>query len=363
MSRLQLSGHKLMWHMEDLLKWQKGGDISPLHLDISPSSACNQNCRFCYVGYLGRKEAAFLEEGVFLKLMKDLGSMGVKSAAICGTGEPLLNKATPEAITTGKKSGLDISLITNGVFFTSEKAEKTLGDLTWIRFSVYGASKKVYDFVHRGGNEDWEKVNANIKKAVEIKQRNGYKTTIGAVMLVLPENGREIADLARKCREYGFDYLAIKPASQNPKNELDIPRDLDEKFSDEIKEAEGYSSSDFHVVVRRDLFEFERSLAGLKDRRVAKSYKKCLGLPFISCIDADGNVYACNGFWRSKKFLYGSLYEKSFNEIWEGPLRKEVMAFVQNELDLAECEPFCRHNSINTFLWNLYNPPSHINFV
>jgi len=362
MSNLQLFGNKLMWHLEKLAEWQKGKDIYPLHIDLGPSSACNQNCRFCYVGYLGKKKPIFLGKDVFLKLMQDLGRLKIESVALCGTGEPFLNKATPEAILTAKEAGVDVAVITNGVFFSPKIAEKVLGSLTWIRFSVYGDSQKVYDWVHRGGKYDWVKVNINILKAVEIKRKNNYPTTLGAVVILLPENGHEMPSLAKKLRDYGIDYMVIKPPSQNPRNKLFIPRDLAKRFSTEIKKAEGFNSENFRVEVRWDLFEHEESFDGENSPQATKPYEKCLGLPFIACIDADGSVYACNGFWRSSEFLYGNLYQNSFEEIWKSNRRKKVMDFVKNKLDLSRCEPFCRHNSINIFLWDLVNPPRHINF-
>ena len=359
--KLQLSGHKLLWHTEILEKWQKGEFFYPLHLDIGPSYSCSQDCAFCYVGYLrkkGGRRQKFLEKEVFLRLMEELGEAGVKSIAMCGCGEPLLNSATPNAVVRAKECGVDVSLITNGVHFTPTVAEKTLESLSWVRFSIYGASKKVYDAVHRGGENDWENAYSNLREICEIKRKRSLKTTIGSVMLVLPENGHEVDLLAQRLKEYGVDYLSVKPATQNPKNTFSAPRDLHKRFKDNLLLTEKLSSNNFHVEVRWDQFGFEEQF--IESGRSVKGYGECLGLPFIACIDADGSVYACNGHWRNPKFLYGNVYEKPYKEIWQDAWKR--MYNLKDEINLGECEPICRTHAINNFLWQLNHPPEHINF-
>src|SRR3989338_9423822 len=117
--KLQLNGHKLLYHLEELNKWTKGEDFYPIYVELSPTSACNHRCVHCYIRYLDFK-AVFLEREIMLNLVSELGKVGVKALCIAGTGEPFLHKATPEVIEAAKKSGLDVACATNGILFNHE---------------------------------------------------------------------------------------------------------------------------------------------------------------------------------------------------------------------------------------------------
>jgi hypothetical protein len=49
--------------------------------------------------------------------------------------------------------------------------------------------------------------------------------------------------------------------------------------------------------------------------------------------------------------------------MWDSERRKEITLRIQNDLDISKCMPFCRPDSVNTFLWELKNPPIHANFI
>lgn len=357
---LQLHGHKLVYHLDAVEKWLAGEAIFPLHLDIGPFGGCNHRCAHCYVEYLGHQGLS-LREDVYVKLMRDIGACGVKSIFIAGTGEPTLNKATPDAIVAAHESGVDVAMATNGVFTDAETAEKILPHMTWLRFSILADSPEVYTEIQSKRPDDWAKVHANMQACARVRDRRGLKVTLGAYMCVLPQNVREVVPLARRVRDYGFDYIIVKPPTQNPKNKFDFPRDLHLRHQDILEEARSLATDRFNVFVRFDLFGDE---ARAFDGKNIKSYGRCYGLPFIGVVDADGGVYTCTGYWRDERFRYGSLYEKSFREIWEGRRRREIHARIEGgDLDLAQCEPLCRQHNINKFLWQLRNPPAHSAFI
>ena len=55
--------------------------------------------------------------------------------------------------------------------------------------------------------------------------------------------------------------------------------------------------------------------------------------------------------------------EQSFQQIWEGPQRKQALAWVESELDVQMCRVNCRMDKINKYLWELRNPADHVNFI
>ena len=68
-------------------------------------------------------------------------------------------------------------------------------------------------------------------------------------------------------------------------------------------------------------------------------------------------------FLGNEKFLYGNIYENSFEEIWTGTKRQESLNYVRNELNIHECRINCRMDKINSYLWELQNPSKHVNFI
>jgi len=341
-----------LYHLEVLNKWERGEDFYPVYVELGPTTVCNHRCVHCYIRYLGFK-TVFLDRGVMLKLVRDLGRLGVKALCFAGTGEPFLHKATPEAIHEAKKSGLDVAVATNGVLFSRDIAEKTLPDLTWIRFSVLGggsATYKKYQGAHEG---DWERLLKNLAEAVRIKKKRRLGVTIGVVFFVFKGNGVDIVPLARLLKKIGVDYLVIKPVGDYRKNKFLADKDLHLAFGRGLKIAEKLSTKGYLVQVRWDMFQ----------KWGEKPYGKCLSLPFMTVIDADGGIYACGGYWQDKRYLYGNLYKHSFKQIWDSPKRKRLSKYMESRVDFKECYNCCRNHSINRFLWSLTQKPAHVNFI
>ena len=110
---------------------------------------------------------------------------------------------------------------------------------------------------------------------------------------------------------------------------------------------------DFKVQVRWDMFE----------EWGKKPYRKCLSLPFMAVMDADGGVYACGGYWQDERFRYGDLHKESFKEVWDSQKRKDIMKYAESDVNLEKCYNCCRNHTINNFLWQLSQTPMHVNFI
>ena len=133
---------------------------------------------------------------------------GLKSVMFAGEGEPLLHKGINTLVSRCKDMRLDSSLTTNGVLL--DKLE-TLDLCSWVKVSLNAGSAETYSKVHGTKAADFNRVLANLKNAAK---RKG-KCTLGAQMVLLPENAHEIETLANLCSDAGLDYLVIKPYSQH----------------------------------------------------------------------------------------------------------------------------------------------------
>lgn len=349
---IRMDSHKLIYHPEVVSRWLKGENIYPIEIEISPSGACNHRCIFCAVDYIGYKPD-FLDKDIILRDVRQMSGRGLKSVICSGEGEPLLNKDMPDIANGIKACGVDVAMSTNGVLFTKERIEDCLGAFTWIRFSIASMEEKSYDRIQRGQAGDLDKVRVNLQEAVRIKRDRGLKTTLGVQCLLLPDNLFQLPDMAGQLREIGVDYLTVKPYSQHLHSENRFQIDYNAMLEME-QELKQYVTEDFAIYFRAN---------AMKKMHHEKCYKQCYGLPFMTHIDAKGNIWPCVAHIGTQEFCYGNLYEQTFAEIWESEARQQIIRKL-NELDLNKvCREACRLDEINKYLDELKHPGGHINFI
>lgn len=348
----RMDSHKLIYHPDTVSRWLAGEEIYPIEIEISPSGACNHRCFFCALDYLGY-EPNFLNKDAILRDIHVLSKKGLKSVICSGEGEPLLNKDLPEIVNGIKACGIDVGMSSNAALFTREKAEKCLGAFSWIRFSVAALEEEAYYKVQRAHPGDLEKVKQNLRDAVELKREKGYHVTLGVQCLLLPDNLNQLPQMAEELREIGVDYLTVKPFSQHlhSGNRLSIDYDALLGIEQELKQ---FSTDLFSVIFR---------VNAMQKMHKEKAYEKCLGLPFMTHIDAKGNVWPCVAHIGAEEFCFGNINEQTFEEIWLSKRRKEVTERLY-QMDINKvCREACRLDEINKYLDELKHPGAHVNFI
>lgn len=355
-----MDGNKLNWHLSRVNDWQNGKRVAPLHIDVGLSKGCNIKCQYCFgalQGNLYRKgsEIYFPQEPL-LRYMRDAGDLGVKSMALIGESEPLLNPHVYEAIIEGKKAGVDMALGTNGILYDKGKdGEAGLEHLSWIRFNISAASDSAYRRIH--GSKEFSTAIDKIKFCVNIKRKKSLAATIGLQMVLTPDNVDQVLPLAKLGKEVGVDYFVVKQCSDTVSNALGIYKRLGEyeNFYEILKEAESITDEDYNVIIKWHKVGNEGE----------RNYDQCLGVPFLLYSSGNGRIYPCGDFFDNKEEEYrlGDLVTHSFKEIIESDRYWEIVEKVK-EIDVhTQCYSNCRTHSINEFLWKVSNPPAHVNFV
>jgi len=336
----RIDEHKLIFHPRRVADWLEGKEVWPVYMEVGPASACNSRCYFCAFDYVGYPKV-FINTDNLLSALTEAAEKGLKAVMFAGEGEPLLHPDIARIVTEAKQAGLDVAITSNASLLSRELAREILPHLTFFRASINAGTPETYARVHRVRENEFSKVLHNLKQAVEFKNN----CTVGAQIVVLPENKDEVDILAARLAAIGLDYLIVKPYSQHPKSIVRIPTEpLPEIRAQRIK-----------IIMRH---QAEESL------RTEKSYKHCLALPFISHIDAQGNVWGCSCFLGDDRFYYGNINQESFEEIWLGPRRQKSLKWVQEEMPIEECRKACRMDRINQYLWELTRePPAHVNFI
>lgn len=355
MDKYRLDNHKLIYHVPRVHEWLEGKAIYPIYMEISPAGACNHRCTYCGLDFMGY-QPRYLEAGLLKERLSELGRLGLKSIMYAGEGEPLLHRDIAEIIRQTKNSGIDAAITTNGALLKREIADNALGYTEWIKVSLDGATKETYAKIHHCNPDDFNTVIRNISYAAELKRREKYTCTMGIQFLLLPENSHEVVTLARMARDIGMDYLVVKPYSQHIQSKTTVYNSVKYSGYECLKgELEKFNTNDFNVIFRINTMK--------KWDQKSRNYKRCFALPFWSYIDAAGNVWGCSVYLGDKKFLYGNIYEESFQRIWEGEKRLQSLCWVEKELDISGCRFNCRMDEINRYLWELKNLPEHANFI
>lgn len=349
---IRMDSHKLLYHPDRVAKWLRGEQIYPIEMEIGLSGACNHRCIFCAVDYMEYKPH-MLKADVLVPNLKLMGEKGLKSIIYAGEGEPLVNPEAPEIISKTKEYGIDAAMSTNGVLFTREKARSCLRALSWVRVSIAGATDTTYEKIHQCKTSDLQKVLKNLEDAVAVKRDQKLSTTLGAQLLLLPENKDEVVMLAKMIRELGFDYFTVKPFSQHPSSKAKLSVDYSE--AEEIgREVRQYETDFFKIYFR------SKSIENLN---MEKPYNVCEGLHFMTYMDAEGDVFPCIVFMGQKDFVYGNIHDKTFSEIWESDRAKKIRAVFDNTFIHKNCRKTCRLDEINKYLHELKNPGAHVNFI
>lgn len=368
MDRFLIDSHKLAYHPERVAQlldagadWEKHRNLKPIYAEISTSGACNHRCTFCSVDYIGYKPI-FLDRDCLKSFFISAQRIGLKSVMFAGDGEPLLNKDIVSIVLDAKSHNIDVSFTTNGVRLTSEFIDKALSSVSWIKVSMNGGNRDVYEKVHRTSAQDFDTVWKNLRCAVEYKNTNqSCETALGIQSLILPENLDSLAELARRASGEGLDYLVLKPYVHNVYMEQEGYGELDyslKEYVDVIEKLKSdYDTDSFKVVARTNALN---KLVGKTER-----YSKCWSTPALwFYISGDGSVYSCGAHVGNPKFLLGNITQQPIEEIWCSDSRKDCLEFVQNELDLSVCRRTCRMDEANAYLYGLLeNKVEHVNFI
>lgn len=354
--KLELDNQKLKFYPEYLLKWYKDdGTIYPITIQISLSKACNSKCIFCVYDDIQR-HSVFLSFSNMQKRIEEMARLGVKSFVFSGEGEPLLNPEVDSFFKFSKQNNIDCALISNGIFVTNNNVKSIVENLSWVRLSINGGDSESYSKIHNVSESTFQKVLINIRRLVDYKKEVKSNIVIGSQVIVLEENHKTIGRLAAKLKEIGINYLTVKPylPLYNKRVDNNKYKQNISKYIEHVMKYEDLSDNNFVFKVRIHSFE----------KLYARKCSLCLGNPFYCEIKSNGDLVVCGVHISDDKFKYGNLYEHTFDEIWNGDRRKKIKEYLETELDIQKtCMPNCRLDEINRFLWDLKNPPDHLNFI
>lgn len=351
-SHFVLDAHKLAYHPDRVADLLAGRDVRPLYAEISPTANCNHRCLFCNFNYLGHK--GIFPRGRMPELVRELTEAGVKAIVFAGAGEPTLHPDTFDAVKAAHEAGVDVAMSTNGALLTPDMIGIMAETLTWVRFSISGGTPTSYARVHGCAGSDLAKVLGNVTLVRTTRERLGTATTIGAQCVLVPENHRDVWDLAATLKKRGADYFVIKHFYSHDENAYtpDMSFRTDAYLQELEDMARELTDDGFACIVR-----------GTGTLARSRPYTTCLGLPFILFIREDGELYTCFSHQEDQGTSLGNIGKTPFADIWNGPRKTQVFEHIGSRIDKNMCQSNCRHHQINLWLNDICNPPAHVNFI
>lgn len=356
MDKYLIDNHKLYWHLDRVVEWQKSRIVTPIYVEVSPVGFCNNRCIFCGIDF-AMDHKSQLDSTILCKRFREMGSLGVRSIMFAGEGEPLLHKDLKLLIKTAKEAGIDVSLTTNGNIGDYSLWKDILPYITWIRFSVDAGTPEVYSKIHCVHESWFEKTTNSIKDAVKVKKDLNLKTTIGVQFLIIDENLNDIDSAIRLFSGIGIDYLSLKPYSMHPKMTKKKNVIYTRKVLERVQKIiDKYNKIEMNIIFRKSAMD--------KYMNGEKLFNHCKALPFWGYITSQGDFYTCSVFINDKRFNSGNIYEQDMQNILFGDMRKNSIAYGEKDLNIKdECRVNCRMARINEFLEFIDSKTEHVNFI
>jgi MoaA/NifB/PqqE/SkfB family radical SAM enzyme len=194
-------------------KWNAANKLKlvtdfPLFIHIELNQKCNYQCPHCIIGDQKLVDSIFDEkENIkfqqYKKIVDEGSEHGCPSISPQGNNEPYLNKHIEDYMYYAyKKNYIDIMINCNASALTDRRIQKTLDSgLTRIRFSLDAFSSDMYKKV-RVGSLPLEKVERNIHRFLDLKEKGGYKLPLtGVSFCKLSTNVHEADDFVNKWKD------------------------------------------------------------------------------------------------------------------------------------------------------------------
>jgi len=339
----------------DSLPADKSTILSPIHIRIKPTNACNHNCSYCAYRVdslqLGKDMVTRdqISREKMMEVIDDVVGMGVKSVTFSGGGEPFCYPYLLEAVKKLSKSLVKFAALTNGANLEGETAEFFASHGTWVRISIDGWDDKSYSDYRGVPQGEFSKIMVNIEK---FKKYEG-SCYLGICIIVDKRNASHIYELIKKLKERGVNSVKIAPCiiSNSGKENNDYHNPL----FHQVKEQIGCALTEF---AEGDLEIFDSYHDQLET--FEKEYTWCPYLQILPIIGADLNIYPCQDkAYNLDEGLVGSIKGTRFKNFWFSDKNK----FFKINPSL-HCNHHCVADAKNKLILDYLNvDEEHLEFV
>jgi MoaA/NifB/PqqE/SkfB family radical SAM enzyme len=324
-------------------------EISPLckYLQIELTNRCNLSCSTCLHGV---PDIKLKEQDLSNSVLQGLEAVLQRTSSVHlqGWGESLLLSDLPERIRWFKVKKCKVSFSTSGTLMTSRLANELVASgLDGITFSMAGASPLLQDGLRGQGTHLTLMQSMQLLQSAKKQQRSSIPA-LAVSYLLTGKSIKELPQAVKMCRPFGLSLFAGVHMTHPATGRQEVMRLYssckEQSFKRLIRRAHWHA---FWGGMRLQLPAFQPDLTPICDKN-----------PLAGCfVAADGAVAPCVFLYppvstavkldvnsSGREFLpvprksFGSLHEKSLDQIWQKSEYQTFRKAFQQRLEVYEKE-------------------------
>jgi len=344
---------KIFRHQANLAALRDGQHVAPIHVQLLPTSICNQACEGCAYRIPGysSNELFNLRDQIpgekLLEIVSDCAAMGVRAIEITGGGEPTLHPDFQRMCEAILQRDMDLALVSNGTRLDNRLVDLLLR-ARWVRISIDAGTAETYARYRHTTPLVFHNVRNSLRELCG--RRSGEDLVVGVGFVVNDVNWREVVTAAENAKADGADNFRISALFQPGGSSYFEP--FLEDATNLCREAESLTDSTFRVFNR-----FEDRVADLEQGHPA--YRTCWFQQVCTYIGSDLTVYRCCVLGYNRRGVLGSLENKRFSSLWFS----EEMIENLKQLDARACS-LCMYSRTNEAIaYAACQEARHENFI
>ena len=309
---------------------------SPLELTIYPTSKCQLNCPFCFMGDARKKH--FQEYGYkrWVELVESFVKEGVVSVSILG-GEPSLYKDIVPLIKELDKMGIKISLTTNAQNWSKELLD-TIVQTTNV--TVIVSLETLQEEFGKDIVDEKYKVE-KAKELVMYLKKHNKRCRINSIYM--KQSDKEIFEIVDFCVQAGVEKysIALYFGTDDGMPTIRQTNELGERVRQYMRKQH-YKDLYFSVegcMLYSSYTEFDGNIVETEFQK--KQYGCECGNTILEIV-CDGDAYSCASFISKSKPI-GNVFHDDWKEIWNN---SKQLTYLRE----TKCEDYvCKECSLYSF--------------
>jgi len=332
---------------------RKSETTYPVQMEVNLTDICNQRCPWCISENILDKNPRKLDvNDRFGNFLSDFQQKGGKCLAWSGGGEPTTHPEFVKAIDYASKARLEQGLLTNGDYDSS--LNDHIGKyMKWVRFSVDTHRPDEYRKQRRANKTSFGRMRDNIECLADRRT-----VRVGINANVSYWNVQDVDGLYELAKDTKASYLQVRPVLPRPMVENEGDRvlskaDIDRLYLRLVRlEAQTRGTSP-EIIVSYDKFEdlklWDRS--NEDPHKNITTYSGCSSHNLFVALNCDGALSVCMYHLFDGRFNFGNIYSHTYEEIWQGKQRQDVVNFCRFlEHGKVGCQVCCKGHEINRIL-------------
>ena len=323
-------------------KYVKNDIKGPIQLDINPTSACSDNCLFCFNKDDRHSDRSMLDYQKVLSvidfLCENTNLMHIKSS---GFGDPLCYPDLWDIFKFSKLRGLVTSLNTNGNNL-SKHYEEILKYIDSIRFSIDSWGEDQFKEIH--GIPGFTARKKSIECLSKIRELTQSNLIIGMHYVILPNNLNGLGKMVKWAITHKIDYIDITLSKFIPSYISSWDDKAIKAAIIEINKLKKYVTPDFNIIFPADVTVSDKKLKKFRNDRI-QSKHPCWQIYLRHYISPSGEYGACNAFDSQPiaKRVFGNINSENI---------EQILMRINNENPLVKKDPQCRNCVIPHGIFN-----------